>query len=89
MIRNFPKKEIIIFDFDGVIYDSIGLVRNDMYRKYPQLKEEDFLEIFNGNFWKGVQKVKDKYGKPEKYESSSIALEGEIFKGIPEPIQLD
>jgi len=86
MINTIDKKEVIIFDFDGVLYDSISLVREDMYTKYPNLKESDFLKIFEGDFWDGIQKIKDKYGEAKSSDTSLIKLTGTLFNGIPELI---
>ena len=84
MTNKLESKEIIIFDFDGVLYDSISLVREDMYTKYPNLKESDFFQIFEGDFWNGIQRIKDIYGEPNHSNDSSIKLKGKLFAGMPE-----
>ncbi len=52
-----------------------------MYTKYPNLKESDFLQIFEGDFWDGIQKIKDKYG-----EASTMQFQKQIF---PDKITFD
>ena len=86
MINNLGKKEAIIFDFDGVLYDSISLVREDLNIKYPTLEESDFMKIFEGDFWDGIQKIKDKYGEAKFSNTSSIKIAGKLFNNIPELI---
>lgn len=84
---NISNKDTIIFDFDGVLYDSLSLVKKDMYMKYPNLKESDFLKIFEDDFWDGVKRIKDLYGEPNHSNESTVKNKGNLFTGIPELIK--
>ncbi len=85
-MNNISNKDTIIFDFDGVLYDSLSLVKEDMYMKYPNLKESDFLKIFENDFWDGVKRIKDLYGEPNHSNESTVKIKGNLFIGIPELI---
>lgn len=64
--------DIIIFDYDGVIADSLDYVvsvYNKLSPKYglEKLKnKEEFTELFNGNFFDGLKEagIKDEVSKP-------------------------
>jgi hypothetical protein len=51
-----------------------------MYQKYPNLEEFDFLNMFEGNFWDGVQAIKEKYGELQSSDSLKIKKEGKHFE---------
>ena len=59
------KKKVIVFDIDGVILDSIDLVRQDLLFRKPSMTEEEFKEIFLENFWTGLTKFKEKFAIKE------------------------
>ena len=65
MKTQLNKKKVIIFDIDGVILDSIDLVRKDLLQRHPSMTEEEFKEIFTENFWTGLSKFKEKFSIKE------------------------
>ena len=44
---------------DGVLLDSIGVIRDDMKNRYKGITEDDFKAIFLENFWEGIKKFKE------------------------------
>lgn len=49
------KKKLIIFDLDGVLFDTTGIVRDEMLRVYPTLTAEIMDEVLCGNFHEGME----------------------------------
>ncbi|MDA8611352.1 HAD hydrolase-like protein [Candidatus Pacebacteria bacterium] len=88
---NNKNKKIIIFDYDGVLLDSIPFVYLDMKLKYPSISDEDFKMIFNGNFWDGIDIIKKKYARTT--DSSNITklpihCFANFFDGVCEMIKI-
>lgn len=50
-------KKLIIFDMDGVIFDTADIAIREMSRKYPGLTQEIIDEILCGNFHEQVEKI--------------------------------
>jgi phosphoglycolate phosphatase len=50
-------KKLIIFDMDGVIFDTAGIAIREMTRKYPDLTQEIVDEILCGNFHEEAEKL--------------------------------
>lgn len=44
------KNKLIIFDMDGVLFDTSEIARNHLMNLYPDATEEILLEILTGNF---------------------------------------
>lgn len=51
------KKKIIIFDMDGVLFDSNTIATQSLLYQYPGLTEEMQKEILTGNFHEEVSKI--------------------------------
>ena len=90
------KKKVIVFDIDGVILDSIDLVRQDLLLRRPTMTEEEFKEIFLENFWTGLLKFKEKFSikelsQEERSEREAQRLlvrhEIQIFDGMKEALE--
>ena len=90
------KKKVIVFDIDGVILDSIDLVRQDLLLRRPSMTEEEFKEIFLENFWTGLIKFKEKFSieqlsQEERNEREAQRLlvrhEIQVFEGIKEALE--
>ena len=54
------NKKVIIFDFDGVLVDSIGIMTNWMEGKYPGMTAKDVKDLHTGNIFEEVKKTKFK-----------------------------
>lgn len=50
-------KRIIIFDLDGVLFDSIGLAMASMSVSWPGLTEEMYKELLCGNIHEELKKI--------------------------------
>lgn len=90
------KKKVVVFDVDGVILDSIDLVRQDLLLRRPSMTEEEFKEIFLENFWTGLTKFKEKFSigelsQEERSEREAQRLlvrhEIKVFEGMKEALQ--
>jgi phosphoglycolate phosphatase len=51
------KRKIIIFDLDGVLFDSCELTEQFLYDRYPGLTKEMQMEILCGNFHEELKKI--------------------------------
>jgi phosphoglycolate phosphatase len=51
------KRKIIIFDLDGVLFDSCALTEQFLYDRYPGLTKEMQMEILCGNFHEELKKI--------------------------------
>lgn len=92
-------KDIIIFDYDGVIADSLDFViaiYNDLAPKYDLEKIKDkkeFTEFFNGNFFKGLDEagidpeVSEKFLKDMTDQLAEHTEKTPFFKGIKEVLE--
>lgn len=49
------KKNVLIFDFDGVIANTYGFLVNRYKAIYPDRTEEDYKNMFKGNVFKEVK----------------------------------
>lgn len=50
-------KKVIIFDMDGVIFDTANIAIQEMSRKYPELTQEIINTILCGNFHDEFEKI--------------------------------
>ncbi len=68
-------KKVIIFDMDGVIFDSGEIAQNHIKNKYPSLTEEMHKEILMHNFYDGLAKIKHLKRPMSKEEEETLGLE--------------
>ena len=50
--------KIVIFDFDGVLFDSIDLSNKFISELYPGISIEEINEVLKGNFFEEIKKTK-------------------------------
>ena len=65
------NKKIIIFDMDGVLFDSIKIARDSILAGHPGMTEEMLKEVNTGNFYEGMKKyahLKKEQTEEEKEE---------------------
>src|SRR6056297_196912 len=92
-------KDIIIFDYDGVIADSLDFVidiYNDLAPKYSLGKIKDkkeFTEFFNGNFFQGLKdngikpEISEKFLKDMTDQLAEHTEKTPFFDGIKETLE--
>lgn len=51
------RRKIIIFDLDGVLFDTVALSEQFLYDQYPDITREMWLEILCGNFHDELTKI--------------------------------
>lgn len=51
------KRKIIIFDLDGVLFDSVAVTEQFLYDRYPGMTKEMQMEILCGNFHEELKKI--------------------------------
>ena len=68
-------KKVIVFDMDGVIFDSGEIAHNHIKNKYPSLTEEMHKEILMHNFYDGLAKIKHLKRPMSKEEEETLGLE--------------
>ncbi|MDQ5927698.1 MAG: putative phosphatase, partial [Patescibacteria group bacterium] len=51
------KRKILVFDLDGVLFDTVAIVEQAMMDSYPGLTEEMSRELLCGNFYEELQKL--------------------------------
>lgn len=52
-------KRVIIFDLDGVIFDSVKLAEKSFLENFPTMTSNDHKEILTGNFHEEMEKFKN------------------------------
>jgi len=78
------KKKIIIFDLDGVLFDSIALTEQFFSERYPGLTKEMQLEILRGNFHEGLKNITlPKKEQTEEEAKARSALHTENKSKVP------
>lgn len=50
-------KKILVFDFDGVLFDTMALVNQATMELFPSLTEEMARELLVGNLHEGLEKI--------------------------------
>jgi len=87
------KKKLIIFDLDGVLFDSTELVSSFFMYMYPTMTREILNEIYTGNFPEEIEKFKinnkpieetpeEKKKRIEEYPKKKLATP--MYSGIRE-----
>ena len=51
----YMKKPIIVFDLDGVLFDSIGLLKQFNAAQFVEIPEKELLELFTGNIHETIK----------------------------------
>lgn len=88
------KKKAIIFDMDGVVFDTMGVSMATVIGQYPGLTPERYREVLCGNFHEEIKKT----GIPKKYETeediknrqqqyTEIKSKRPMFEGIRELLE--
>lgn len=89
-------QKLIIFDFDGVLFDSTKLVNRFIMGAYPTITEEIINEMFCGNFPEAMAKAKlvhehiqetpeEKAARSKQYSEKKLAAP--LFAGIRELLE--
>src|SRR5882724_9246122 len=60
------KKKLIIFDLDGVLFNSSKLVSEYTSQRYPTLTQAEALEMLSGNFHVALENLKLKHKHVEE-----------------------
>lgn len=50
------RKKVIVFDLDGVLFDSVGLMNEYRKRAYPTLTDSEIQELHTGNIFEEAKK---------------------------------
>jgi phosphoglycolate phosphatase len=67
------KSRIIIFDMDGVLFDSMNVVSDFLLTTYPTLTKEIVREMLTSNFHDEIQKLKLTHKRIEETEEERKA----------------
>ncbi len=65
-------KKLIIFDMDGVLFDSIGLADEHIKKQYPGITDEYHQEMMLGNYHEEYAKLKTLFPSPEKSDEEKL-----------------
>ncbi len=95
MDQKTNQKGVIIFDFDGVIVDSIPTASNEVRRLHPNITDEQYKSIFHKKpFMDGIETIKHLRIKESEEERlvgrSKYAKEkakSPLFAGIHDTLQ--
>ena len=69
------KKKIIIFDMDGVLFDTIPFAEESFLKSYPGMTNDMYKDMHSGNFHEGVKK----YSHFKKEETEEEQNKRHIF----------
>jgi phosphoglycolate phosphatase len=85
------KRKIVIFDMDGVIFDSVAFAAQHVRSQYPDMTEEMHQELLSGNFHEELAKLTipklqltDEERATRKLEYSKNKLTMPLYGGIKE-----
>lgn len=88
------KKKIIIFDMDGVLFDTIPFARQVFMKTHPGVTEEMYNDIHNGNFHQEAAKYSHLLPKETERERnkrykdySENKSKSKLFDGIKDLLQ--
>lgn len=71
----------IIFDFDGVIHDTFGIVYKIYKKFYPEDSIEDYKKLFDGNLYKNTKITKEfakKFFEIQENEFEKLVIKKEV-----------
>lgn len=57
MLQLMHMIKVVIFDFDGVLYDTNRVVQNEIRRMYPHITDEMLDQLCYGNFHEKMAKI--------------------------------
>lgn len=87
------KNRVIIFDLDGVLFDTMPAVSDFHQMEYPGITHDDVKELYKGNIHEQLGKISHKFSKEdpiilqERYESYKIRKsQAPLFSGIKDLI---
>lgn len=85
------NKKVIIFDMDGVLFDTIPYAREVYMRRHPGVTEEMYNEIHSGNFHVETKKyshlkIEETEEENEKHQATYAEKKSEtpLFDGVKE-----
>ncbi len=83
------KNKIVIFDMDGVLFDTIPFARKTFLRRHPGVTNEMYDEIHTGNYHKKAKKyfhlkIKETEAEREKFKIDYAKKKSKtlMFKGM-------
>jgi len=85
------QKKVIIFDMDGVIFDSIEMSYQQMLLTYPELTRDEHKHLSSGNFHDELEKYKASHPSIKRNEEEqalhrtrymALKLQSPLFPGI-------
>ncbi|MEI6399978.1 MAG: HAD hydrolase-like protein [bacterium] len=51
------NKKVVIFDVDGVLFDSVELMHQDTKVRYPTLSDKEIRDLHTGNIFEEISKI--------------------------------
>jgi phosphoglycolate phosphatase len=69
------KRKILVFDLDGVLFDTLAIVEQAMIDSYPGLTKEMSRELLCGNYYEETEKLTI----PKKSETEEEAAERKLL----------
>jgi phosphoglycolate phosphatase len=69
------KRKILVFDLDGVLFDTLAIVEQAMIDSYPGLTKEMSRELLCGNYYEETEKLTI----PKKSETEEEAVERKLL----------
>jgi phosphoglycolate phosphatase len=88
------KKKILIFDMDGVLFDTIPFAKKIFMERHPGVAEEIYNELHSGNFHEEASKYLHLQIKETEEEKNKFYLDysdrkskSNIFQGIKELLE--
>lgn len=83
------KNKLIIFDMDGVLFDTIPYVKKTFLERHPGITKEMYNEIHSGNYHEGAKKyshlkIKETKKEKEKFKIDYAEKKSKtpLFEGI-------
>lgn len=85
------NKKVIIFDMDGVLFDTVELMQQSTLMRYPDLSADTLRNLNKGNFFEEIEKLahlkkeeteEEKIYRREKYTKDK--LNAPMYAGIKE-----
>ena len=79
------KKQILFFDFDGVIVDSFKMVLSCWQKIHPDVTETQFRDLMRGNFYKNYEQAYPASAKDhhKRYQDFFLLYEHALLQMLP------